>query len=117
MRLGPHALSATPVAPSSRPGWRDRLLAWRHRLIASPRFQRFAAAFPLTRPTAHRNARALFDLCAGFVYAQVLAACLRLDLFRILADGPMTPTIWPGASTCRPTGPSASCAPPPPWVS
>ncbi|AWN49876.1 methyltransferase [Methylobacterium terrae] len=58
--------------------------------MASPRFQRFAAAFPLTRPTAQRNARALFDLCAGFVYAQVLAASLRLDLFRILADGPMT---------------------------
>lgn len=88
MRPEPHALPATPVAP---PPWRDRLLAWRHRLIASPRFQRFAAAFPLTRPIARRNARALFDLCAGFVYAQVLAACLRLDLFRILADGPLAP--------------------------
>ncbi|MFH6784754.1 MULTISPECIES: methyltransferase [Methylobacterium] len=87
MRPGPHALPAVPAAPSS---WRDRLLAWRHRLIADPRFQRFAAAFPLTRPVAHRNARALFDLCAGFVYAQVLAACLRLDLFLLLADGPMT---------------------------
>ncbi len=88
MKPAPHALPAAPVPP---PPWRDRLLAWRHRLIASPRFQRFAAAFPLTRPIAQRNARALFDLCAGFVYAQVLAACLRLDLFRILADGPMTP--------------------------
>ncbi|MGE7415381.1 methyltransferase [Methylobacterium tarhaniae] len=86
MRPTPHTLPATPVPP---PPWRDRLLAWRHRLIASPRFQRFAAAFPLTRPVARRNARALFDLCAGFVYAQVLAASLRLDLFRILADGPM----------------------------
>lgn len=83
---GPHAIPATP-APLA---WRDRLLAWRHRLIASPRFQRFAAAFPLTRPVAQANARALFDLCAGFVYAQVLSAALRLDLFRILADGPMT---------------------------
>ncbi len=88
MKPAPHALPATPVPP---PPWRDRLLAWRHRLIASPRFQRFAAAFPLTRRIARRNARSLFDLCAGFVYAQVLAACLRLDLFRILADGPMTP--------------------------
>ncbi|WP_167858561.1 methyltransferase [Methylobacterium nonmethylotrophicum] len=81
----------TSVAPPENPSWRDRLLAWRHRLIASPHFQRFAAAFPPTRGIARRNARALFDLCAGFVYAQVLAAALRLDLFRILADGPMTP--------------------------
>jgi hypothetical protein len=28
---------------------------------------------------------------SGRVYAQVLTACLRLDLFGILADGPMTP--------------------------
>ncbi|KMO35874.1 methyltransferase [Methylobacterium variabile] len=89
MRPGPRVLPATPVAPP--PGWRDRLLAWRHCLIASPRFQRLAAAFPPTRPIARRNARALFDLCAGFVYAQVLAAALRLDLFRLLADGPMAP--------------------------
>ncbi|MGX7706938.1 methyltransferase [Methylobacterium sp. Gmos1] len=88
MRPSPHVLPATAAAP---PPWRDRLLAWRHRLIASPRFQRFAAAFPPTRGIARRNARALFDLCAGFVYAQVLAASLRLDLFRILADGPLPP--------------------------
>ena len=31
---------------------------------------------------------ALFDLTAGFVYAQVLDACVRLDLFDVLADGP-----------------------------
>ncbi|ACA18076.1 O-methyltransferase family 2 [Methylobacterium sp. 4-46] len=87
---GPHALTARPAAPPPRP-WRERWLALRHRLIASPRFQRFAAAFPPTRPVARRNARALFDLCAGFVYAQVLAACVALDLFRLLADGPLAP--------------------------
>lgn len=37
---------------------------------------------------ARRRARALFDLCAGFVYTQVLLACVRLDLFTILAEGP-----------------------------
>nr|WP_313900835.1 methyltransferase [Methylobacterium sp. J-026] len=58
--------------------------------MASPRFQRWAAGFPLTRGIARRNTRALFDLCAGFVYAQVLAACIRLDLFAILAAGPLT---------------------------
>ena len=54
---------------------------WANRLQANPRFRRFAAAFPLTRFVARRRARALFDLCAGFVYTQVLTACVRLDLF------------------------------------
>lgn len=57
--------------------------------MASPRFQRWAAGFPPTRGIARRNTRALFDLCAGFVYAQVLTACIRLDLFSLLADGPL----------------------------
>lgn len=66
----------------------DRLLARRDRLLASPRFQRWAAAFPITRPLAQRRARALFDLCAGFVYSQVLLACVQLHLFELLAEGP-----------------------------
>lgn len=65
-----------------------RLLAWRDRLLANPGFQRWAARFFLTRPVARREARALFDICAGFVYAQVLAACVELDLFERLAAGP-----------------------------
>ena len=39
---------------------------------------------------AQKEARALFDLVAGFVYSQVLFACVRLDLFRTLASGPQT---------------------------
>lgn len=68
--------------------WLDRALAWRDRRLASAGFRRWAAAFPLTRPVARRRTAALFDLCAGFVYAQVLAACVRLQLFDILAEGP-----------------------------
>lgn len=64
------------------------LRAQRDRLVASPRFRRWAAAFPFTRPIARRRTRALFDLCAGFVYSQVLQACVQLRLFDILADGP-----------------------------
>ncbi len=67
----------------------DLILALRDRLLASPRFHRIAAALPLTRPIARRRARALFDLCAGFVYSQVLLACVRLRLFEMLAAGPM----------------------------
>jgi demethylspheroidene O-methyltransferase len=76
------------------PGWRDRLwdrwLALRDRLLASPAFQRRAAAFPLTRPIARRRAREVFDLVAGFVYSQVLLACVRVRLFDKLAEAPQS---------------------------
>jgi demethylspheroidene O-methyltransferase len=68
--------------------WRDRFRAWREGLTASPGFRRWAAAFPLTRPLARRRARALFDLCAGFIYSQILLACVRLRLFDLLREGP-----------------------------
>lgn len=70
--------------------WLDHYLAVRDRWLASPRFQRWAAAFPLTRATARRRARALFDVCAGFVYSQILFACVRLKLFDLLAEGPQS---------------------------
>lgn len=68
----------------------DRFAHWRDRLLSSQRFQRWAAGFPLTRPIAQRRARALFDLCAGFVYSQILVACVTLRLFDILAEAPLT---------------------------
>jgi demethylspheroidene O-methyltransferase len=68
--------------------WTDRYLAIRDRWLSNPQFQRWAAAFPVTRPTARRRARALFDVCAGFVYSQILFACVRLKLFDLLALGP-----------------------------
>lgn len=77
------------VAAGGEP-WLDRAFAWRDRMVANPRFRSWAAAFPPTRPIARRRTRALFDLCAGFVYSQVLAACVRLQLFDILAEGPGT---------------------------
>ncbi len=79
------------AAEAGRPGLRDRLFAGRNRLLAHPRFQRWASTFPLTRPVARRRAGALFDLCAGFVYSQVLFACVELRLFEALVDGPLAP--------------------------
>ncbi len=67
---------------------RERWINWRNRLVADPRFQRAAAASPFTRFVARRRARALFDLCAGFVYSQILLACVRLRVFEVLAEGP-----------------------------
>ncbi len=66
--------------------WRDRWNAF----VATDAFQRWAARFPLTRPVALRRSRALFDLMAGFVYTQTLYACVELDLFELLARGPLT---------------------------
>jgi len=71
-------------------GWRDRWFAQRDRLLTSPRFQQAASRFVGTRPIARRRARGLFDLVAGFVYSQLLLACVQLRLFDRLADAPMT---------------------------
>src|SRR5262245_23964939 len=68
--------------------WHDRWTAFRDRLIANPEFRRWAARNPLTRPIAQRRARALFDICAGFVYSQILLACVRLGLFEVLHARP-----------------------------
>ncbi|MGZ9409913.1 MAG: methyltransferase [Methylocystis sp.] len=75
-------------APGGRAAWRERWLNWRNGLVADPRFQRWAAVSPFTRFIAQRRAKALFDLCAGFVYSQILLACVRLRLFETLAAGP-----------------------------
>jgi demethylspheroidene O-methyltransferase len=68
---------------------RERWLEARERWLSNPRFQRWAAGFPLTRPIARRRARALFDLCAGFVYSQVLYATVELGLLDLLAGQPL----------------------------
>lgn len=77
---------ASPIA-GAVPWW-GRWREARDRLVADPRFRRWASAFPLTRFVARRRAGRLFDLCAGFVYSQVLLACVRLQLFDLLAGGP-----------------------------
>ena len=69
---------------------RDRALGLRDRILSSAKFQRFAGAFALTRPVARKRASALFDLCAGFVYSQILLSCVRLQLFDRLAEGPVS---------------------------
>jgi demethylspheroidene O-methyltransferase len=70
--------------------WQDRVYAWRDRMCASSRFQHWLASFPLTRRTAHRHARNAFDLCAGFVYSQILSACIELNLLEVLFERPHT---------------------------
>src|SRR3954454_15071242 len=76
-------------AAMAAPGLPERLRDLYDRLLASPRFRQFATRFPLTRPMARRRVRALFALCAGFVYTQTLLACVRLRVFEILREGPV----------------------------
>jgi demethylspheroidene O-methyltransferase len=60
----------------------------RERWRSSPRVRAAAARLPLVRLIARRRARSLFDLCAGFVYSQVLAATTELGLLAALAGEP-----------------------------
>ena len=80
--------AAVATARAGQGGLRDRWLGWRDRRLASPSFQAWAAHFLPTRWIARRRARAVFDIVAGFVYSQVLLACVKLRVFALLADGP-----------------------------
>ena len=64
------------------------VLRLRDRMVARPDFRRWAGGFWATRAMSRRRAGSLFDLAAGFVYSQILSACVQLDLFAILAEGP-----------------------------
>jgi len=67
--------------------WRDTWREWRNRLLMSPRFQRAAAGFWLSRPRARREARELFDIVAGFTYSQITLSCVRLGLLERVRAG------------------------------
>lgn len=67
---------------------KDRWRAWRNSLLMSPRFQRWAASWPILRTIARHEAAALFDIVAGFVYTQVLLGCVRLGVLEQLRAGP-----------------------------
>ena len=66
----------------------DALLNWRDRIVMNAGFQRFTTRFPIFRSVSRHQSQALFDLCAGFVYTQILTACVELGLLEHLAKGP-----------------------------
>ncbi|MHB2167166.1 methyltransferase [Alsobacter sp. R-9] len=76
-----------PLAPPA--SLAERWYRLRDRLLRDPVFQRRAAAFPLTRWIARRRARESFDLVAGFVYAQILHAVVKLKVLETVAAGPV----------------------------
>lgn len=89
----PTVLRFPSLSPRVAESLGDRIRGWRDRKLADPAFRAWAARFPLTRPIARRRSRALFDLCAGFAYSQVLHACVSLHLFEALEEGPQSPAI------------------------
>ncbi len=82
----------TAAAPSvvSSMTFGDRMLALRDRLIAGAVARPWLARLPLVGLVARRQSQSLFDLCAGFVYSQVLTACVRSGLLDFVAAEPRT---------------------------
>lgn len=73
---------------AARPSWRESLDGLLDRLMTSETVYRWAASNPLTRWMVQRRAQQVFDLMAGFVYSQVLLACVRLHIFELVAESP-----------------------------
>lgn len=59
----------------------DAWLNFRNKCLTSPKFHEFALKFPLTRPVVRKRQSELFDIVSGFVYSQILTACVELDVF------------------------------------
>ena len=83
-------LAKPQSASSSRPAWRDRLDAWMDRKLTDPSFSRWAAGNIFTRWITRRRAQQVFDVMAGFVYSQVLLACVRLRVLELVNEAPRT---------------------------
>jgi demethylspheroidene O-methyltransferase len=76
----------------------DRWRRQRDQWLTSPAFQQWAAGTPGVRWIARRRARAVFDLVAGFVYSQVLHACVQLGIFERVAKTPLSLDVLASAS-------------------
>ncbi|MEM9279069.1 MAG: methyltransferase [Pseudomonadota bacterium] len=49
--------------------------------LTSQKFHQFVLKFPITRPIVRKRQNELFDIVSGFVYSQILVACVELDVF------------------------------------
>ena len=83
------------IAQSRAPGWAraawlEPLDRWWDRCLTSERFYRWSVSNPLTRWFTRRRSRQVFDLMAGFVYSQILLACVRLQIFQRVQDHPQS---------------------------
>ena len=81
---------STKSDPTHSASLRMRFITWRNGIFSNPRFQQWAAAFPLTRPITRSRAERVFNLVAGFAYSQVLTACVEAGVLDLLARGAST---------------------------
>ena len=58
--------------------------------LTDPSFSRWAAGNIFTRWITRRRAKQVFDVMAGFVYSQVLLACVRLRILELVNESPRT---------------------------
>lgn len=67
------------------PGWFSN---YRNRLLSRADFRRKAEKNYIGQWFARRHAARLFRMAGGFIHSQVLAACVELQLFESLQNGP-----------------------------
>lgn len=70
--------------------WRDKLGAMMDRWMTSSELYRWSTSNALSRWVVRRRTRQVFDMMAGFVYSQVLLACVRMRLLETVAQQPCT---------------------------
>ena len=83
-------LASLPQAQGRNSPWADRVGALMDRWLTSDALYRWSVSNPLTRWITRRRARQVFDLMAGFVYSQVLLACVRLRILEAVSAQPRT---------------------------
>jgi len=83
-------LAQIPTHLERKTPWRDKLGALMDRWMTSSEMYRWSTANPLSRWIARRRTRQVFDIMAGFVYSQVLLACVRLRVLETVAQRPHT---------------------------
>ena len=77
-----------PTDRSDKPTLQQRRIQWRNRIIGSARFRSLALRNPLLRGVGRKKAESLFNLVNGFVFSQIVLACVRTGLIARLAGGP-----------------------------
>lgn len=75
---------------SSLDAFRLRWARWRNGILSDPGFRRWASGMPVFRQVSRRYARDLFDLSAGFIYAQITQALVESGLVTALKGRSLT---------------------------
>ena len=87
-----HNLDLAPTSGAALGGstWLDGVHQQMDRWLTHPRLHHWALYNPLSRWLLRRRTTQIFDLMSGFVYSQVLLSCVRLNLFSIVQQAPIT---------------------------